>query len=96
MLPRAASVDAVIERFDRVLAALKRYEGVAALDWHEYTSFPGSTRYAAWGEAYLSLLDHLAGDGTVLVQTYDELVAAVATQASHASAGPGHGPSRRG
>ena len=63
MLPRAASVDAVIERFDGVLAALKRYEGVAALDWHEYTSFPGSTRYRAWGEAYLSLLDHLAGDG---------------------------------
>lgn len=96
MLPRAASVEAVIERFEGVLAPLKRYEGVAALDWHEYTSFPGSTRYRAWGEAYLSLLDHLAGDGTVLVQTYDELVAAVATQASHASAGPGRGPSRLG
>ena len=71
-----ASVPVAVERFDRLLDGLKRYEGVAALDWHEYTSFPGSRRYATWGNSYLAVLDHLAADPAVLVQTYDSLVAA--------------------
>ena len=74
LLSGRATVSHVLERFDQVLSTLKRYEGVAALDWHEYTSFPGSRRYAGWGNAYLALLDLLAGDPSVLVQTYDELL----------------------
>ena len=78
---------AVVERFAGLLSGLKRAEGVAAIDWHEYTSFPGSRKYAAWGQAYLAVLDLLASDAEVLVRTYDELVEeADLVSARHASA----------
>jgi hypothetical protein len=71
-----ASPETVAERLDGLLEGLKRFEGVAAIDWHEYTAFPASKRYRRWGEAYLALLDRLAADPAVAVQTFDELVAA--------------------
>jgi hypothetical protein len=73
---------------------LKRFEGVAAIDWHEYTSFPASKRYRRWGEAYLALLDQLAADPEIAVQTFDELVAGVA-QEPGVSPGAGHVPPAR-
>ena len=74
MVPQAASPEAPLDRFAWLLAGLKRYEGAAAIDWHEYTSYPGSDRYRSWGNTYLGVLDHLAADPEVLVQTYAELV----------------------
>jgi hypothetical protein len=68
------SVEAAVERTQGLLTNLKRFEGVAALDWHEYTSFPGSKRYRLWGETYLALLDLLAGDPEICVQTYEEAI----------------------
>lgn len=80
MLQPDASPETVGDRLAALLAGLKRFEGVAAIDWHEYTSFPASKRYRRWGEAYLTLLDHLAADPAVAVQTFDELVAAAARE----------------
>jgi hypothetical protein len=76
MVMSEPSLEAVGERVAGLLEGLKRFEGVAAIDWHEYTSFPASRRYRRWGEAYLALLDHLAADPEIAVQTFDELVAA--------------------
>ncbi|MEA2247038.1 MAG: hypothetical protein QOH46_1567, partial [Solirubrobacteraceae bacterium] len=58
-----------------LIAELKRFEGVAALDWHEYTSHPSSP-LEDWGAAYLQVLDLVAGDQEIDVRTYEELVAA--------------------
>lgn len=69
------TVDGVLERVAGLISGLKRFEGVAAFDWHEYTSFPGSKRTRPWGEAYLAILDLLAGDREISVRTYDEVVA---------------------
>jgi hypothetical protein len=58
-----------------LIAELKRFEGVAALDWHEYTSHPSSP-LGAWGSAYLRILDLLAGDPEIDTRTHRELVGA--------------------
>jgi hypothetical protein len=66
------TVDGALERVERLLANLKQFEGVAAFDWHEYTSFPASKRYRTWGDGYLAILDLLASDPQVAVLTYEE------------------------
>jgi hypothetical protein len=72
--PRA-TVEAALARIEQLVAALKRFEGVAALDWHEETSYPGSRRFRRWGECYLAVLDLLASDPEVAVITFDEALA---------------------
>lgn len=62
--PTAAQV---FEKVKSLLATLKEYEGVASIDWHVRTSFPGSQRYKIWGEGYLAVLDALASDSEVAV-----------------------------
>ena len=68
----AATVEGALGRVERLLTQLKRFEGVAALDWHQETSFPGSRRFRRWGEGYLALLDLLAADREVAVMTFAE------------------------
>jgi hypothetical protein len=73
---RGATVESTLERFGRILDVLKQYEAVAAIDWHEYTSFPSTSRaFRPWGDAYLAILDVLASDSEVAVETYPEIVA---------------------
>jgi hypothetical protein len=72
--PRAGEADAVAH-VAALVDQLKRFEGIAALDWHEYTSHPSSP-LASWGSAYLRILDLVAGDAEVDVRTHDELAAA--------------------
>ncbi len=66
------TVDAVLEHTERLLEQLKRFRGVAAIDWHVRTSYPGSDAYRSWGEAYLKILEMLAADSEVLVQSCRE------------------------
>jgi hypothetical protein len=71
----AQTLGDTLERFERLIAALKRFEGVAALDWHEYTSTPLSSTHGHWGEGYRAILDLLASDAEVAVQTGHEAAA---------------------
>jgi hypothetical protein len=66
---RGQRVDDALERTAQMLETLKRYEGVAAIDWHQETSVPLSGRFRDWGEGYLRLLDLLAGDSEIEVLT---------------------------
>jgi hypothetical protein len=70
----AGEADAVA-RVAALIEQLKRFEGIAALDWHEYTSHPSSP-LAAWGSAYLRILDLIAGDPEIDARTHEQLVAA--------------------
>ncbi len=65
--PGTRAEDAVA-RVAHLVEELKRAEGVAALDWHEYTSWPGCRSYAEWGRAYVEILAMLAADPEVDVQ----------------------------
>ena len=62
------SIDESLEQFARLLDGLKRFEGVAAIDWHEYTSYPGSVWFKNLGEAYQAILKLLSADPEVGVQ----------------------------
>jgi hypothetical protein len=70
--PRAR-VDEAVSRFATLLAALKRAEGVAAIDWHEYTSHPRAGQFSKWGEGYAAILDLLTSDSEVDVVQPDEV-----------------------
>jgi len=59
--------DGALDTVVSLLSCLKRYEGVAALDWHEYTSFPGSREFRDWGQAYLNVLEILNADSEIAV-----------------------------
>ena len=61
------TVDGFIEHFGTLLESLKRFNGVACVDWHEYTSVRTGTTFKKWGEAYLELLKLLAADNSVAV-----------------------------
>jgi hypothetical protein len=65
--PGRTSTSDVVAHLERLLAALKLYEGVAAIDWHEYTSFPLNPRYRNWAATYLELLQMLADDRQIAV-----------------------------
>lgn len=62
-----ATLESALSTFRTLLDGLKQYEGIAAIDWHVRTSFPGSRQYQRWGETYLGMLDILAADGEVAV-----------------------------
>jgi hypothetical protein len=68
-------IDETLSDFDRLLGDLKRFEGVAALDWHEYTAAPISHTYRRWAEGYRAVLDVLASDNEVAVYTGQEAAA---------------------
>jgi hypothetical protein len=85
--PASPGLDAVLERVSGLLTTLKQFEGVAAIDWHEYTSYPGSRRYGPWGEGYLAILDLLAADPEIAVLTYEEAAALGEASLSRTAAG---------
>jgi hypothetical protein len=68
-----ATVEGSLERLESLIETMKRFEGVAAIDWHQETSFPASQRFAKWGRCYLALLDLLAADPDVAVLTAGEV-----------------------
>lgn len=72
------TVSGALDRAARFLDNLKRFEGVTAIDWHEYTSYPGSRRTSLWGRVYLELIRQIAGDPEVLVCGYAEAAALTA------------------
>jgi hypothetical protein len=59
----------VLAKFKLLLDTLKKYQGVAALDWHEYTSCPGSRAFKKWGQAYLAILEMLGSDSDIAVKS---------------------------
>jgi len=71
------TVDGFIEHFGTLLESLKRFNGVACVDWHEYTSVRTGTTFKKWGEAYLELLKLLASDHSVAVCSCAELLQAM-------------------
>lgn len=68
-------IEVALARLEELVGTLKRWSGVAAIDWHEYTSAPASTDYGKWGEAYVELLALLAADPEVAVLTGAEAMA---------------------
>ena len=71
-----ATVASTLERVSAIVDTLKSYEAVAALDWHDYTSHPATSRaFRPWGEAYLEILDLLAADPEVAIETFPEITA---------------------
>lgn len=71
--PAGATVESAVATFSRLLDGLKRCEGVAAVDWHVRTSYPGSRQYSRWGKTYLALLEVLAADREVAVRRAKDL-----------------------
>lgn len=65
----ASSSAHAVDRLSHLIEELKAVEGVAAVDWHDYTSFPASRALRPWGETYLALLDLLERDPEVAVMT---------------------------
>lgn len=63
-----ASIDSTLSHVERLLDNLKQYRGVAAIDWHVRTSYPGSAQFRNWGTAYLEILAMLAADREISVQ----------------------------
>lgn len=61
--------DALI-RFDGLLENLKDAAGIAAIDWHEYTSVPAGQRREPLGHLYQAILDRLSADREVAVLDY--------------------------
>jgi hypothetical protein len=71
---RGQSVDQTLRHFARLVDTLKKYEGVGSLDWHQETSLPKSREFWKWGEAYLAILDVLAADPEISVQSFEEVL----------------------
>jgi hypothetical protein len=69
---RGQTLDGVLEHMSMLLNRLKEYRGVAAIDWHDYTSFPASSKFRHWGEAYLRILEMLAADKTIAVKSCEQ------------------------
>lgn len=70
----APDVPGTLARLEGLLATLKRYQGVAAIDWHVRTSWPGAERFAPWGEAYLGLLELIAADPEIEALRGEEIL----------------------
>jgi hypothetical protein len=68
------TVKDTLERFSSLLSTLKQYDGIASMDWHVRTSYPGSAQYKEWGNAYLAILDLLSADSEVCVQNCQEVM----------------------
>ncbi len=67
------TVEATLNHFERLLNQLKMFEGVAAIDWHVRTSYPGSFMCRDYGEAYMAIVDMLGADDDVCVQSCAEV-----------------------
>ena len=65
-----AGLERALDRFDSLLNSLKGARGIAAIDWHEYTSLPAGQRREPLGHLYLAILDRLAADPDVVVLDY--------------------------
>jgi hypothetical protein len=68
-----AHVAGAVEHFQGLVNTLKRYEGVASLDWHDRAAYPAAPAYREWGRAYLEIIDLLAADPEVEVTTAAEV-----------------------
>jgi hypothetical protein len=94
------SLEKTMEQVARLVDNLKRYEGVAALDWHEYTSSPESRTHGDWGMGYRAILDLLASDPEVSLMSCSEAIELSSTEDREGSAESGTGgesePGRRG
>jgi hypothetical protein len=90
----AYRVNDFIDGFAAALADLKQAEGVAAIDWHSREAIPVAGSDRRQGEAYLALLDHLAGERRVAVMPYRELLAFGDAGAAAAVARPPAGEER--
>jgi len=66
------TVEAALDSFCELLNKLKNVEGAAAIDWHEYTSYPGSMMSQEMGRAYQMILKRLAEDSETAVMTCAE------------------------
>jgi len=62
------SVEQALSEIDDILAALKTYEGTAAIDWHVRTAWAGTPRFERWAAVYRGLLERLAGDSEIDVR----------------------------
>lgn len=70
------TVDAATAELASLVDDLKACRGLASIDWHVRTSWPGSEQFSEWGRTYLELLDLLAADPEVLVMTCKQAAAA--------------------
>lgn len=68
------TVDAVLEDFEKLLGNLKRFGGVAAINWHPRACLPLQGPFLEWGQAFTSILEMLAADREVAVQSTAELL----------------------
>jgi peptidoglycan/xylan/chitin deacetylase (PgdA/CDA1 family) len=71
------SIDSVMARVAGLIDCLKSNNGVAVIDWHDYTSYPVSNQFALWGEAYIEILRLLASDHAVAVLSCEQLMHAL-------------------
>lgn len=68
------TVDAVLTDFAHLLENLKRFNGVAALNWHPRACLPQDGPFLKWGQAFTAILEMLAADSDVAVQSTAELL----------------------
>jgi hypothetical protein len=71
------------------LNALKRYGGVASINWHDRTSYPGGKIFGAWGQMYLSLLGEIAADREIATMSFREVLERVGSPDPRAGAPDG-------
>jgi peptidoglycan/xylan/chitin deacetylase (PgdA/CDA1 family) len=69
------NVDRAIAIISSAIDSLKIHEGVMAIDWHNYTSYPGNKQYRMWGDTYLELLKLLRSDRDLWVGSFQEFLA---------------------
>jgi hypothetical protein len=73
---REEDLEGAVLRFTSLLDRLKAARGIAAIDWHEYTSVPAAQKRAQLGHLYTAILDVLAADPEVTVLDYGDIGAA--------------------
>ena len=54
------SIEEAIQTLSEYVDTLVEVEGVASIDWHIRTSYPGGSTYRKWGECYLEILNYLS------------------------------------
>jgi len=61
-----------LERVQAQIDTLKRYGGVASINWHDRTSHPGGKIFGTWGEMYLAVLEMIAADKEIATMSFEE------------------------
>ena len=69
------NVDRAMAIISSAIDSLKNHKGVMAIDWHNYTSYPGNRQYRMWGDTYLELLKLLRSDRDLWVGSFQEFLA---------------------